>query len=1408
MSDENDGSELNEQRNFKSVLSSSINPALRHLASHAPVFHKSPDGNYLDPVIPVGKTRFRLLDKENKPLGGKQLRVSVLKGDEVVEERLVTTGPTGYATSDFRVPTSDGTKVKVEPVFEGETSKEYSRTIDVANGKQEGAEIVHVSNSDALMLPGVQNIDHWGFPTLPDINDVFNAPELFNPNVIEQNGTCALDFTASVETRQFYFNQIIRKGTPDLTTEEERKEITKPVSFDLEAIRDSELTAMVREGPTQAASPELGKLNLYKQSWTRVGHGIGKLLYSLALAPCEETKIAMIEWSREERGRRRERTQVSEQLEHELHRDRMIEESVEGAVDEVQEGHSSSSQAGGGLTGGLAGSIGKVAAGSLGISLGGSAAQSESYSEGHRQVTLDTLHNLQDSVVQRSSSLRSRRSTVVTQSQQIENENIRTRIVRNRNRNHAMTVEYFQVLEHYNVQTELERQVDVLLVPYEVPAELWNIVPPFNTFIFTESDRLSMLATLASQISNQLASYLTADGIDEVGDARLADERQLAEDIVESAVLSAGREIIAEENDVHIVENDPMKLATEAWKELTKRISGDERPLLGNFNIKSKHFNRGSFVSAIIDAVADIFDRADPRSKSTLIAWIDRYAEDLQELLPTKHRDGIEALYRLVHTPEIYESENPTATVSRWTIEMRQGWRPGLAIIAHTGDGQEVSLQYETDRKGSAISTFSSPPIDIQAVEKFEVVYAPEKAKTNVIREVADEFGVVGETLETIWNAFSGPAKKAAQDQVEKMKKYELKRLRITGHTDPSKYLSGTKSYELLEKSNVEEILTSDNPSWDYRTTQPMNIDFDLTESRRYRDYTKVEELITHIKANRMSYLRALWLREDADRRALRLENYTHKYFPKNENGRDVPILQLIENQPVGVMGNSVAFPLQVQGQRLQEGDKEPVNLSLKETQTKRLISLPTRGVYAETLLSKCNATEVRDVNRMIDPEQRCQASAPDITGISPGSRQSDMDLHPSQMPNPVVNIQNPPNAPQPTGTGGALDLLASGNIFRDMSLGSETVSAAQALAEKAMEESGDAQESTLKELSKKLEQAKREADSSDNKQTLAETQKAVDVARQKANEDYRKSDPVKNRDLQQTLDDAYEKGALSEEAYQRGSERLANARKQTSSGQVQEVASQGNKWETVSWRIGRQYFDKGKHTANTGEDSDFRDLVSSVASYVQDFEEQKTGDKNIVLAIHGFASREKEDPNYDNVALSGRRAKWLAKHIAEVLVKKNIEGVDVIPVAGGVGGKTDPSNYWKDQRADVKHLYKEMTLGSIQRERESQPLSDEEIKQFVIEKLKEGDPVMIEAEQDISLGLVSDTVLKESKNLVEGGLSSQIPNFLSTKVGEGVYLFNEFVQGLSPFISPDKIETQQYRRIYQRYQGLKNSEL
>ncbi|WP_322520692.1 hypothetical protein SR882_07800 [Guyparkeria halophila] len=203
------------------------------------------------------------------------------------------------------------------------------------------------------------------------------------------------------------------------------------------------------------AGVRTGKVREYRVTWSPARHTLGEVVYSVPLAPCEAVNLAVIDWSRSDDASRGENTTVTENLRHRQRRDRSIEETVEASVREIQGG----------------GSLMSAAAATIpieAVEVNAAAGSGLSFSGGRRQTSAETTQELADTIVQSSASVRSRNSTIVTQSDQSESEVIETRTVRNHNNCHALTVLYHEVLRNYLVRTEFNREVEVLLVEQDL----------------------------------------------------------------------------------------------------------------------------------------------------------------------------------------------------------------------------------------------------------------------------------------------------------------------------------------------------------------------------------------------------------------------------------------------------------------------------------------------------------------------------------------------------------------------------------------------------------------------------------------------------------------------------------------------------------------------------------------------------------------------------------------------------------------------------------------------------------------------------------------------------------------------------------------------------------------------------
>lgn len=217
----------------------------------------------------------------------------------------------------------------------------------------------------------------------------------------------------------------------------------------------------------QACTVAHGHILHFKQEWIADGYSMGRLLYSLPLAPGQKKQIAVLDWERRESAIRQEALEETESLQATLSRDRDIGEMVSSMLSESSRGGSSASTSavGGGI--GIGAILGPVG-GLLGIGGGASNANSSAWQDSSRNVSANSLQTLRDRTSQAAASMRAQRSTVIQTVTQGERVAVTTESVANYNHCHAMTVEYFEVLRHLIVRQRIVDVQECLFVPLQV----------------------------------------------------------------------------------------------------------------------------------------------------------------------------------------------------------------------------------------------------------------------------------------------------------------------------------------------------------------------------------------------------------------------------------------------------------------------------------------------------------------------------------------------------------------------------------------------------------------------------------------------------------------------------------------------------------------------------------------------------------------------------------------------------------------------------------------------------------------------------------------------------------------------------------------------------------------------------
>ena len=217
--------------------------------------------------------------------------------------------------------------------------------------------------------------------------------------------------------------------------------------------------------------PAIGAILTHSQTWYTQGVALGQLLHSVALAPGESTKIAMIDWSRRTFTSVDESISESEALSNTMRHNRSISEVTQAVAREAQSGFSKTSSQSSSFEAGLAagGMLGNfLLGGSAGY--GGNSTQATSFatSSGRRNISATMLQDITDSTQQNANAARNRRASIVKEVSQAESEKVSTRVVTNYNHMHALSIQYYEVVQLYRVVSQLADVDKCLFIPMKV----------------------------------------------------------------------------------------------------------------------------------------------------------------------------------------------------------------------------------------------------------------------------------------------------------------------------------------------------------------------------------------------------------------------------------------------------------------------------------------------------------------------------------------------------------------------------------------------------------------------------------------------------------------------------------------------------------------------------------------------------------------------------------------------------------------------------------------------------------------------------------------------------------------------------------------------------------------------------
>ncbi|MEM6448246.1 MAG: hypothetical protein AAF704_17020, partial [Cyanobacteria bacterium P01_D01_bin.123] len=235
----------------------------------------------------------------------------------------------------------------------------------------------------------------------------------------------------------------------------------------------------------KASSLGLGYVAKMRTTAVHAGLSLGRLIYSLPLAPGEEQQVVVSEQIETLSVRERESLSFSEQQSFEESRDTSFDSTFTTALSELINGSSrfntnnetSSKGFSGGVGGGIGGFIGSFFGGIAGGAgwTRGSASSSSSGSSSASQNTarsfLADTHEAFSSSLERSASVKRQSTrTAVRTATARDRRTASTKLIANRNHCHAMTMQWFEVLRDFSIETRIEGVQLVCFVPLQLVA--------------------------------------------------------------------------------------------------------------------------------------------------------------------------------------------------------------------------------------------------------------------------------------------------------------------------------------------------------------------------------------------------------------------------------------------------------------------------------------------------------------------------------------------------------------------------------------------------------------------------------------------------------------------------------------------------------------------------------------------------------------------------------------------------------------------------------------------------------------------------------------------------------------------------------------------------------------------------
>lgn len=716
----------------------------------------------------------------------------------------------------------------------------------------------------------------------------------------------------------------------------------------------------------QAVTISHGHILQYKQIWKADGYSLGDLLFSLPLAPGQKKQIAIFDWDRKEAAIREEEQHYEESLEAYLSHDRDISEITNTALQESMRGGSKS------FTAGIGGGRGIGAMVPLeGVMLGVSGGMSGGAGFGGSNAWQDSSRNIA------ANSLQKLQENIMQSASAVRSQ--RTTVVQTVNQGESFRVETDSVA-NYNHCHALTMEYFEILRHFCVEQKLASVQEclfvPLQMSRFDEFKVLRWKESLKKAVAMRFGFNPRRNSLLAAFDAL---ERYVGEkDATAYNLTQYPVGTYADQTILDITGEMEITFRLNRPKDMESIVpgSGNNPPII-TYTTDTR--NWGIFAFLFGDTPNNIkinlFDN-DNKTQAEKNKIFER------EIAPKMAQNFIKRL--------IIQTTDSAGTLSTLLS-------PGSVFAV---GGISISI-----------------PLAVAKLDLTQISNYKREVKLRVtIRSTSQAIGLRRNQIDKLL-INTGDDLAASE---------EMSRATINSLT--LRYRTAESSGFLCKESFVQnEIAPGDGVA----IFCPLSAD--EMRNPKMEDWLASNKLLQHLNANLETYHHTIWYNMSAERRYMILDGYLAP------NGGGKSVASVVENRLLGIVGNSLILPV-APGYKLDPtytiDPQNPVSLFQHYEPLTPLppyrVSVPTRGVFAEAIQGACNSCEKIDNTRFWKWEEHPIPDNPTaINSINtPTPVVTEPDVYPSQMPTPMINIQNAPNVPDPQGYNALLQVLGTKGLF------------------------------------------------------------------------------------------------------------------------------------------------------------------------------------------------------------------------------------------------------------------------------------------------------------------------------------------------------------------------------------------